>query len=62
MQFMHGFTQEITSLQILAMRRGLPGAERPVRAGGLVPSADGCRWTGPDRRRAQPAARSPGCA
>jgi halogenation protein CepH len=44
MQFMHGFTQEITSLQILAMRRGLPGAERPVRAGGLVPSADGFRW------------------
>lgn len=47
-QFMHGFTRELTALQILAMNRGLPGAERPVHRGGLVPSPDGFRWKRPD--------------
>lgn len=44
-QFMTGFSKEIASLQLLAIRRGnysMP--ERPVRDGGLIPSADGLRW------------------
>jgi len=44
-QFMTGFSKEIASLQLLAIRRGnyyMP--ERPIRAGGLIPSADGLHW------------------
>lgn len=46
-KFMHGFSEEIASLQLLAIQRGssipvIP--ERPVRAGGLVPSTDGLHW------------------
>ena len=46
-KFMLGFNKEIASLQLLAIRRGttIPAIpERPLRAGGLVPSADGLRW------------------
>lgn len=43
-EFMLGFNKEIASLQVLAVRRGMPVPERPIREGGLVPSADGLRW------------------
>jgi halogenation protein CepH len=43
-EFMLGFNKEIAALQLLALRRGSPVPERPLRAGGLVPSADGLRW------------------
>jgi halogenation protein CepH len=43
-EFMLGFNKEIASLQLLALRRGTAIREKPIRAGGLVPSADGMRW------------------
>jgi halogenation protein CepH len=43
-EFMRGFTKEIASLQLLALQRGRPSPERPIRAGGLVPSRDGLGW------------------
>lgn len=43
-EFMRGFTSEIASLQLLALRGSQPNSERPIRTGGLVPSADGLRW------------------
>ncbi|HZF07265.1 MAG TPA: tryptophan 7-halogenase [Thermoanaerobaculia bacterium] len=43
-QFMLGFNKEIASLQLLALRPGRRTSERPLRKGGLVPTADGLRW------------------
>lgn len=43
-EFMRGFTREIASLQLLALRRGSVNLEPALRSGGLVPSADGFRW------------------
>jgi FAD-dependent halogenase len=43
-EFMRGFNKEIVSLQLLAVMRGVPRRERPIREGGLVPTADGLRW------------------
>jgi hypothetical protein len=43
-EFMRGFNKEIVSLQMMAVMRGVPRKERPIREGGLVPSPDGFRW------------------
>lgn len=42
--FMQGFTSEITQLQILAVYGADRPTDRPVVAGGLVPSTDGMHW------------------
>jgi len=43
-QLMKGFNSEIVQLQVQAMFGESRQAERPLRAGGLVPSRDGFHW------------------